>query len=301
MTGSDFTTFFEQIRQVPDQDVSFLAPSGVRLYVRRYDLMDFYWGGNKIFKLRYFLEAFFKQGATQLLTYGGAYSNHIAATAAMCEALGIPAIGVIRGDGFDDQNPTLVFAKARGMHLHFVNRGDYRSKDTAVFKAVLQNRFGDFYNIPEGGSGLLGVQGAAEMIKTKDEAYTHFVTASGTGTTLSGLARGVNKRQEVIGIPVFKDGGFLGQVVQDQAAGTSGRVNIWSGYGFGGYAKWTSDLLGFLSETHKKAGLPLDPVYTGKAFFGLIDQLSRGYFTRGCKILFIHTGGLQGAQTLRKG
>jgi 1-aminocyclopropane-1-carboxylate deaminase len=293
--------FYQNIGEVPVLDFSeHLKIHGISLQIRRFDLLDFYWGGNKLYKLRYFLEEMANQKKASLLTFGGAYSNHIAATAAIGKRLDIPTIGIIRGDGFDPNNPTLAFVKKEGMQLHFVSRDRYRLKADPEFLSDLKSQFGDVYIIPEGGSGPNGVRGASGMWGSIDADYTHIVLACGTGTTIAGLIQKAHPDQKIIGIPVFKNGGFMEAEIQAQVPETNGQLTLWTTYGFGGYAKWDSHLEDFISAMQVK-GLPLDPIYTAKAFWGVWEKIHRGWFPIGSRILFIHTGGLQGAQSLRKG
>lgn len=284
--------------EIPLQDFSaFFETTGVQVFVKRFDLMDPVWGGNKWFKLLEHVRALQEQPGTPLLTFGGAYSNHIAATAAVCAQLKIPCIGVIRGDGLDPQNPTLSRAQSQGMQLEFVSRTAYRSKNQPWFLDALRKKFGDFYMVPEGGADVLGVLGAMRMFTSDLMAMDHLVVACGTGTTLSGLAAAAQAHQKTWGLPVFKDGGFLTGSVENllQAAGKQAQAKwiLRTEYGFGGYAKTPPEIWDFIDRWEPR-GLPLDPIYTAKAFRGLQQMVFEGAFEQGSKVAFLHTGGLQG-------
>ncbi|MGM3307378.1 1-aminocyclopropane-1-carboxylate deaminase/D-cysteine desulfhydrase [Anabaena sp. WFMT] len=276
---------------------------GVELYVLRLDLMHPQVNGNKWFKLKYnLLEAKAKNLST-LLTFGGAYSNHIFATAAAGNLFGFRTIGVIRGEETLPLNPTLSFAVEQGMELVYVNRQTYRQRHINQLQEELKQRFGEVFIIPEGGCNLNGVRGCTEILKTA-AGFDTICLACGTATTLAGIVLSLNLEQRVIGFPVLKGGDFLigeiNSLLQTYlVSGLPAPVDFLASwelvcdYHFGGYAKVNEELMRFCQNFNKEHGILLDYVYTGKMFYGVIDLLQQGYFKPG-RILLIHTGGLQG-------
>ena len=275
--------------------------SGIRLLIKRDDLLHPEISGNKWRKLKYNLEAFQASKLPQLLTFGGAFSNHIAAVAAAGRAYHFPTVGIIRGERIEPLNPTLTFAQDCGMALKFVSRTDYRQKNDPAFLAALKLELGDFYALPEGGSNALAVKGCAEIIVETEQQLDilpdYFCVCCGTGGTIAGMIAGLNGRSNVLGFPALK-GNFLEKEVSDllEKSGSPSFKN-WkmnNDYHFGGYAKWTPDLVNFINRFKQENGLAIDPIYTGKMMFGLFDLIQKGAFERGTTILAVHTGGLQG-------
>lgn len=273
-----------------------LAESGVRILIKREDLNHVYASGNKWWKLKYNLEEATRIGHDTILTFGGAYSNHIYATAAAAKEIGLKSIGIIRGEEVNALNHTLAFAQSCGMNLHFISREEYRNKTTDDFIQQLQNKFGDFYLIPEGGTNGLAVKGVAEfgtaLINEVD--FDYFCLPVGTGGTMSGLVRGMNGSKNILGFSVLKGGRFLNHEVKKWVGSSFDNWSIVEDYHFGGYAKTTDELIKFISEFEKQHQLPLDQVYSAKMMFGILDLIQKGYFKRGSTILALHTGGLQG-------
>jgi 1-aminocyclopropane-1-carboxylate deaminase len=289
----------------------------VELYVLRLDLMHPFVNGNKWFKLKYNLEAAQQNKFNRILTFGGAYSNHIYATAAAGNLFGFETIGIIRGEENLPLNPTLNFAHSQGMQLVYVDRQTYRNKHTEELQEVLKNRFGDFFLIPEGGCNLNGVRGCTEILSNslslereglKSNNFDIICLACGTGTTLAGIALSLNKSQHLIGFPVLKGGEFLKLEIETLLAdylslNLSANLPImgdksisWElicNYHFGGYAKVNKELIRFKKEFEEVHNIPLDYVYTAKMFYGVIDLIKQKYFDK-CRILMVHTGGLQG-------
>ena len=268
----------------------------MRILIKREDLNHEYASGNKWWKLKYNLEEATRIGHDTLLTFGGAYSNHIYATAAAAKELGLKSIGIIRGENTLPLNHTLAFAESCGMTLHFVSREKYRNKTTDDFIQQLQNKFGDFYLIPEGGTNELAVKGVAEfgtaLINEVD--FDYLCLPVGTGGTMAGIVKALAGRKKIVGFSVLKGGGFLSAEVKKWTADSFSNWNIEQDYHFGGYAKTTNELIKFISEFEKQHQLPLDQVYTAKMMFGILDLIQKGYFKRGSTILALHTGGLQG-------
>ncbi len=270
----------------------------ISLTIRRLDLTDPVTGGNKWFKLWYNLKRFKEGKYTQIVTFGGAFSNHIAAVAKAGKHSGIQTTGIIRGEPESGQNITLSRAKADGMNLIYVSRGDYRKKDSAPFLKNLLPDYNNCFILPEGGSNSEGVIGCARILDEKDELYTHIAVACGTGATAAGLILSLKKHQQLIGFSVLRDGGFLEQTISDHLnnlrnENQSGVWHIEHDFHFGGYAKSTPELNRFVKEFSHKTGVPIEPVYTGKLFFGLEQLIKSEQIPPGSKILAIHTGGLQ--------
>ncbi|MBW4424981.1 MAG: pyridoxal-phosphate dependent enzyme [Nostoc desertorum CM1-VF14] len=278
--------------------------AGVDLYVLRLDLMHPLVNGNKWFKLKYNLLEAKQKNFTRLLTFGGAYSNHIYATAAAGNLFGFRTIGLIRGEERLPLNPTLSFAVQQGMQLVYLNREMYRQRNTAALEEYLQQHFGEVFIIPEGGSNLNGVRGCTEIIADM-MAFDHICVACGTATTLAGIALSLHEGQRAIAFPVLKNGAFLAQEIENLLTNylASGLPSPYSSpaswelvcdYYFGGYAKVNDELLLFSQQFKEEHDVPLDYVYTAKMFYGVMDLLKQGFFRKGNSLLLVHTGGLQG-------
>ena len=269
----------------------------IEVSMLRLDQVHFSVPGNKFFKLKYNLEEAKNQGKTTILTFGGAFSNHIHASAAAARNLGLKSIGIIRGEDSDKNNPTLAYARGQGMHLYFISRDEYRRKNTEEFIAKLMGTFGDFYLIPEGGTNPLAIKGTSEILTEQHQEFSHICTSIGTGGTLAGLAQSLRQEQILIGFSSLK-GEFILEEIQQLMVRNSiqplGKLEINTAYHFGGYAKWTSELIDFIGWFWKEFGVPLDPIYTGKMVAGFFDLVQKNHFSEGSKILLIHTGGLQG-------
>ena len=274
----------------------FLNKSGVRLLVKREDLNHPFVSGNKWWKLKYNLEEALRQKHNALLTFGGAYSNHIYATAAAAKELGLKSIGLIRGEEVLPLNHTLAFAESCGMKLYYVSREAYRHKTEEMFEQKLRDQFGEFYPIPEGGTNEFAVQGVAEFASALiDEVdFDYLCLPIGTGGTMAGFVRGFAGRKNCIGFSVLKGGGFLNEEVKSWSGDSFNNWSIVEGYHFGGYAKVTDELINFMKDIEKQYQLPLDQVYTAKMMFGILDLIKKDFFKKGSTILMMHTGGLQG-------
>ncbi len=270
----------------------------VTLWVKREDLLHPTISGNKWRKLKYNLQVARLQGKSTLLTFGGAYSNHIAAVAAAGEAFGFKTIGIIRGEQHLPLNPTLRFAASCGMRLQYLSREQYRHKQEPAFLESLSEGVGQPYIIPEGGTNLLAVKGCAEIVQEIGIAYDYICCAAGTGGTMAGLVAGLAGEKQVLGFPALKGGEFLQKEISALVVGYAGKnFDNWeleTDYHFGGYAKVKPELLAFMRLFQEQHRIPLEPIYTGKMFFGLYDLIKSGYFMRGSRLVAIHTGGLQG-------
>lgn len=268
--------------------------SNCSLFIKREDLLHPIVSGNKYRKLKYNLEEAKHQNHTQLLTFGGAFSNHIAAVAFAGKEFGFKTIGVIRGEELEfklDENPTLVKAREAGMQFEFVSRAQYREKESKEFGIYLHSKFGDFYLIPEGGTNTLAVKGCEEILDEEDVDFDYICCSVGTGGTISGIINSANPHQKVLGFPALK-GAFLSNDICKFAKNTNWELNF--DFTFGGYAKVTPEFIHFLNSFYQDTKIPLDPIYTGKMVFGVMELLKQNYFPESAKILLIHTGGLQG-------
>lgn len=252
--------------------------------------------GNKWHKLKYNLLEASKLKKDTLLTFGGAYSNHIAATACAAKMFGFKSIGIIRGDQMLPLNKTLSTAIEEGMNLFFENRENYRNKDTTTYKEELHNRFGDFYLIPEGGSNPLGLKGCSEIPAQINLPFDYICLPTATGTTMAGIITGLNPRQHALGIQVLKAKGMVSKKVNDLLQIENTRHEKWEvmdDYHFEGYAKSNNSLALFIDSFNKKHNLLTEPVYTGKMFYALNDLIKKDYFKPDSTIIALHTGGLQ--------
>lgn len=269
----------------------------VFLSIKREDLIHPYVSGNKFRKLKYNLLEAKGQNCTQLLTFGGAFSNHIAAVAFAGKQAGFKTVGIIRGDELldqTDQNPTLKFASGCGMTFKFISRKEYRFKIETAFIERLQEEFGGFYLIPEGGTNDLAVKGCAEILTDEDSDFDFICCAVGTGGTISGLINSAAPHQKILGFPALK-GDFLKKEICKFAT-EAANWDLITDYHFGGYGKINDELVQFMNQFFRQNQILLDPVYTGKMIFGVIDLIQKGYFPKGAKILAIHTGGIQGIE-----
>jgi len=272
---------------------AFLEKHGIELWMKREDLIHPEISGNKWRKLKYNIAEAEKQGLKRILTFGGAYSNHIAATAAVGKLLDFETIGIIRGDeGFE--NKTLKKAKENGMHLHFVSREDYKLKTNSSFIQNWKEQFGAFFAIPEGGANELGVMGCEEILNESEESFDAIAVSAGTGTTAAGICRQL-KRGNLMVFPALKGGEFIKEEMKQYCSKEQlQNVQLQLDYHFGGYGKTKPSQLEFMSQFYQEFAVELDQVYTSKMMFGLFDLIGKGSFKKGSKVLAIHTGGLQG-------
>ncbi len=270
--------------------------NGVRLLIKREDLNHPYVSGNKWWKLKYNLEQAQREGHNTLLTFGGAYSNHLYATAAAAHELGMTSIGIVRGEQTEPLNHTLFFAESHGMSLHFVSREAYRKKNEHEFLQSIRNQFGDVYIIPEGGTNELAVRGCAEFAKTLEQEidFDYLCLPIGTGGTMAGMIEGLSSNKKVIGFSSLKGGDFLKDEIQSLISGTKLNWQVNTDFHFEGYGKTTPELLKFVEDMKKNNQLPLDRVYTAKMMMGVCNLIRQNYFKLGSTILVLHTGGLQG-------
>lgn len=294
---AQFATFeaaqFDQIAQaIPYQQIDMAAP--VQLVIKRLDLIHPQISGNKFFKLKYNLLQAQCLGFKRILTFGGAYSNHIAATAYAAQLFGFESVGVIRGEELADKplNHTLATAQQHGMQLHFVSRENYKRKQEIEFLNQLQNQFPACYIVPEGGSNALALQGTREILSEYDRKHFDIIcSAVGTGGTIAGLIEASAEHQSILGFSALK-GDFLTQEVRSYTPKDNWRIT--DDYCFGGYAKTSAELQRFIEQFEQQHNIPLEPIYTGKMLYGVLDLLKHDYFPANSRILLIHSGGLQG-------
>ena len=282
--------FAEIAQNIPDQQILI---KNIALTIRRLDLVHPQISGNKFFKLKYnFLEAQ-KQGYRHILSFGGAYSNHIAATAFAAQQFGFQSVGIIRGEELAHRplNSTLATAQQLGMQLHFVSREHYRCKQQPEYLAELAQQFPEHYVIPEGGTNTLAIQGCREILTPSDTQFDVICCAVGTGGTITGLIEASQVHQQVLGFSALK-GSFLKNEVAQMTRKTN--WHILDDYCCGGYAKTTPELIQFIQTFEQRYNIPLEQVYTGKMLRGIFDLIDQDKIGPDQKILLIHTGGLQG-------
>ncbi len=293
MQEADFNFTFST-----NQLVAHFKPSNISLHIKREDLINPFVSGNKFRKLKYNISEALNCKSSTLLTFGGAYSNHIAATAAAGNKYGLKTIGVIRGEELGKnlkeilaKNATLKYAVNHGMKLHFISREAYRNKDKPDFIKSLQAEFGDFYLLPEGGTNSLAIKGCEEILNQEDKKFDYICCSIGTGGTIAGIINSSKANQQILGFPALK-GDWLSSEIKKYT--TKKNWSLITDYHFGGYAKVNSNLIHFINLFNEKYEIALDPVYTGKMLYGIIDMIENSKFPQNSRILAIHTGGLQG-------
>ncbi len=278
-----------------------LQEKGIELYVKREDLLHPFISGNKYRKLKYNVAHAKNKGKLCLLTFGGAYSNHILATAAAGKEYNFKTVGVIRGEelGFDvpktlAQNPTLKRAAEFGMEFKFISRQEYQHKKETVFLEKLAQEFPNSYIIPEGGTNELAIKGCEEILTKEDDVFSHIACAMGTGGTVTGIINSACENQNILIFPALK-GAWVKEEIQSLQPNKQ-NWSVISDYHFKGYGKVSDELITFINQFKKETTIPLDPIYTAKMMFGVLDRVENNQFKKGSKILAIHTGGLQGIE-----
>ncbi len=268
-----------------------LVEKEVAILIKRIDLNHNYISGNKLYKLKNNITEAKKKGYKKILTFGGAYSNHIVATAYLGKKEGFNTIGIIRGEKNLPLNASLQNAYDNEMNLKYINRRDYRLKDTDSFINKLKCEFGNFYLIPEGGTNFLGVKGASEIL-SNDNNYNYVCCPVGTGGTIAGIINSSNINQIILGFSALKNTIDVKRNIKLYTKKQNWK--LFSRYSCGGYAKISKKLIKFINEFNINYGVPLDVIYTGKMMMGLFDMVERDFFKPKSKILVVHTGGLQG-------
>lgn len=271
----------------------FIQQKNIRLGLLRLDKIHPVISGNKWFKLRENIRAAQASKCTSLLTFGGAYSNHLVATAAAARAMDMTSTGMVRGlHARDHLTPTLEACLDMGMALHFVNREEYGRKDDADYLHALSLKFPAAYVIPEGGNNRYGIAGATAIAAFLPATVSHVAVAIGTGTTFAGIRKGLPNTVNMIGFPVMKGGGYLGDHISSLCETENWTLNC--DFHFGGFAKHQPALISFMNDFYKAHQIPLDFVYTAKMMYGIYELIKKGAFPEGSEIIGVHTGGLQG-------
>lgn len=269
----------------------------VRLFLQRDDLLHPEVSGNKFRKLKYNICYAIEQGNKTILTFGGAYSNHIAATAAAAKLSNLNSIGIIRGEEHLPLNATLKTAVDNGMELHYISRSDYKLKKDVSFLEGLKQRFGEVCIIPEGGTNQLAINGVAEMKADWGQEYDCIATPFGSGGTAAGIYSVLDEEQRLLIFSALKGekvGDEFTSILADNNIVDNNNWTMFNQYHFGGYAKVKPELVDFVNLFKKDYHIQLDLIYNGKMLFGLTDLIRKDYFSSGTKILAIHTGGVQG-------
>ncbi|MFV8226248.1 1-aminocyclopropane-1-carboxylate deaminase/D-cysteine desulfhydrase [Christiangramia aquimixticola] len=286
--------------EIPNQFIAEIG-DGCELWLKREDLLHPQVSGNKFRKLKYNLLEAQKGNYSSIITFGGAHSNHIAATAAAGKILGFKIFGIVRGEELENSkdrwSPTLKFAESCGMNFWFISREEYREKDSVDFLKTIREKYQDPYLIPEGGTNEKAIQGCSEILKEEDKKFRFVCSSVGTGGTLAGLINSSVENQQIFGFSSLKSNHLqteISELVKKQ------NWKIVLDYHFGGYAKVDQSLIEFMNLFYKNYNIKLDPVYTGKLLFGIFDLAKKGYFPKGSKILAIHTGGLQGIEGMNQ-
>ncbi|GLU55680.1 1-aminocyclopropane-1-carboxylate deaminase [Dyadobacter frigoris] len=284
----------------PLQEISdtVILRAGIRLFIKRDDLIHPTVSGNKWRKLKYNLQQAKSKGATTLLTFGGAFSNHLYATAAAGKYSGFETIGIVRGENpGEKKSSTLKFCEEHGMKLHYVSREEYKLRNSEDYLSYIKQQFGNPFTIPEGGTSEFALKGVEEMTVEVDQQLgripDYYAVAAGTGGTAAGI---LSAGAHVLAFSALKGGSFLENDILNLGGENDkrGQLKLFTDYHFKGYAKYTQELLDFILMFKKQHGIQLEQVYTGKMLFGLYDLIEKGYFKTGDCIVAVHTGGLQG-------
>lgn len=291
--GRNFTIAIEILcMAIPIDEIKINPASEIKLYVLRLDLIHRVVGGNKLFKLKYNLQKAREEKCDTLLTFGGAFSNHIAATALAGKENRFKTIGIIRGEKILPLNKTLQFAQDCGMQLEFVSREVYRELRNnpeslmSIINSKLQTVNRKLYFLPEGGSNELAEKGCAEIVNEITIPFDYVCCAVGTGTTVKGIASALNPHQKAIGIPAVNDLSLFNSL-------QTVNCQLQTDYTFGGYAKTTVELNDFVKKFNSENSFLIEPIYTGKLFYAVLDLIEKGFFEKGKTIVAVHTGGLQ--------
>lgn len=279
--------------EITVDDISFLYRS-IEGSVLRLDKISPVISGNKWFKLRFYLEEAIRLNKKGIVTFGGAWSNHILATAAICNRNGLRSLGIIRGEEPQLLSLTLQQAKEEEMQLAFISRADYQHK-----KLPEKISTDDYYLVEEGGYGTLGAEGASSILDYCPNDFTHCCCAVGTGTMLAGIINRISGDQRAIGINVLKKNNDVVEKIQTLIGNKKNNWTLINDYSLGGYAKHNPALLRFMNEFYQKTGIPSDFVYTGKLFYAISALIEENYFPPGSKLMLIHSGGIQGNKSLK--
>lgn len=278
------------------------SSSSIEVYLQREDLIHPFVNGNKYYKLKYNLKKAKEENLDTLLTFGGAYSNHIYAVSAAAKLYGFKSIGIIRGEEYEPLNPTLQFAVNNGMKLYYLDRKTYRKRTDQDFRKEIAKQFGDVYIIPEGGTNELALKGTAEILDNIEVDFDYLCSPVGSGGTLAGLIAGLNGKKNIIGFSALKGGEYLTETIRSLLPLTIRQCDNWtinSDYHLGGFVKINKKLIEFMDWFLAENDILLEPLYTGKMMYGINDLISKNYFTKGSGIVAVHTGGLQGLEGMK--
>ena len=296
---SDLQINEPEIQSIIEDD---FIKKNIELSILRLDQIHPVISGNKFFKLFYFLQEAKNSTHKRVITFGGAYSNHLAATAFACRQSNLNCIGIVRGEEPKILSPTLQFCLENGMTLSFLSRGSYKHKTEKLFLHDLTKKHGEHVLIPEGGYAIKGAKGAGLINRFYNcNDYTHICLPVGTATTFAGMVNENESQTEIIGFSVLKNMHDLNKRLKELKVNTHSKYSFITEYHFGGYAKKTNELTRFMNDFYYHQSIPLDFVYTGKMMFGIYDLIRKNHFPGGSKLLAIHTGGLQGNNSLEKG
>lgn len=284
----------------------------IEVWIKRDDLIHPEVSGNKWRKLKYYLEDFRKSGKEVLLSFGGAFSNHLAALAALGKMAGIPTRALVRGEEVHS-NPTLDYCRQQGMLIDTISRKDYAERDNPEFLRSLSQTLPHVYLVPEGGKGSLGVKGCTEIMREVEEYFDIVAVSAGTGTTAAGMLMGIGK-SELWCFPALKGGRFISPAIERwlldfqlhfstelaEKVLIREHLRLVDNYHFGGYARVSEELVEFMNDFYRRYQVPLDPVYTGKMMYGIFDMIESGAMPAGTRLLALHTGGLQGIKGMNE-
>lgn len=303
--NKNLETIFTLPSPIQPLDLSYFGIENNKVFIKRDDLIHKVISGNKWRKLKLNIAEFLKSDKKGILTFGGAYSNHILAIAYVANKLNIPSVAIVRGEKPKIFSSTLKKCKLYNMKFIFVSRNDYKNKDKILDKVLLNNsKLSSFYIIPEGGANKLGILGCTEIVKEIDLTYNfdEIYCDVGTGATLAGLTLGIKPKQKIIGINVLKGAEYLEKDIQNMICSVNikcdNKFYLLNNYHFGGYAKNNAELIHFMRDFYKHTGIKTDPIYSGKMFYALVSELKKGSDNK--NILAIHSGGLQGIEGFEK-
>lgn len=284
-----------------------LSERSIKLFVKRDDLIDEHVSGNKWRKLKYNIEYARHNKKEGILTFGGAFSNHLVATAAACNNKGLKSIGIVRGNELNEKsNDTLKQCADLGMKLKFISREEYSMRNEKSFQTELSYMYSNYHLVPEGGCNYYGMIGCQEILNETANDFDHVFVAQGTSTTSCGIAMAIPEKTKLHVIPVLKGFDsiaemktlFFGSGIEEGFSNEIlSKINVLSEYHFGGYAKYTNELLDFMENFFNETAIPLDPIYTGKTMFALLDWVNKNNVSN-VSILFVHTGGIQGGKMI---
>ncbi len=279
--------------KIPIQEI--LISKNVKLFMKREDLIHPQISGNKYWKLFFNINNYLAKNPEKpyIITFGGAFSNHISAVSALGNLAKIPTLGIIRGEELKDKwrdNPTLLFAKRNGMNLQFVTREEYRHKEKLT--EFLQREFPDALIVPEGGTNEDAVGGVKMMLNNETKDFDYLCTAVGTGGTIAGISKFCEENQKVIGFKVVEDDSLENKIFELTLKRNFNLIDS----AFGGYGKIKDENIRFINDFKENYGIPLEPIYTGKMMQKVFELIDEGHFPENSKILCFHTGGLQGIE-----